>query len=59
MSGTTVARIGKRAGMSHGIVNYYFKSKDQLLCAVKKAETLDHILEGYLKAQLLHLRSRQ
>jgi TetR/AcrR family transcriptional repressor of bet genes len=34
MSGTTVARIGKRAGMSHGIVNYYFKSKDQLLCAV-------------------------
>jgi transcriptional repressor BetI len=34
MSGTTVARIGERAGMSHGIVNYYFKSKDQLLSAV-------------------------
>lgn len=34
MSGTTVARIGEQAGMSHGIVNYYFKSKDQLLSAV-------------------------
>jgi TetR/AcrR family transcriptional repressor of bet genes len=34
LSGTTVARIGKRAGMSHGIVNYYFKSKDQLLSTV-------------------------
>jgi len=30
LSGTTVARIGARAGMSHGIVNYYFKSKDHL-----------------------------
>jgi TetR/AcrR family transcriptional repressor of bet genes len=34
ISGTTVARIGQQAGMSHGIVNYYFKSKDQLLSAV-------------------------
>ncbi|MBL8711217.1 MAG: transcriptional regulator BetI [Rhodospirillaceae bacterium] len=34
MNGTTVARIGEQAGMSHGIVNYYFKSKDQLLSAV-------------------------
>jgi transcriptional repressor BetI len=34
ISGTTVARIGEQAGMSHGIVNYYFKSKDQLLSAV-------------------------
>jgi transcriptional repressor BetI len=34
LSGTTVARIGERAGMSHGIVNYYFKSKDHLLSAV-------------------------
>lgn len=34
INGTTVARIGEQAGMSHGIVNYYFKSKDQLLSAV-------------------------
>ncbi len=32
--GMTMARIGEKAGMSHGIVNYYFKSKDQLLSAV-------------------------
>lgn len=34
LSGMTMARIGERAGMSHGIVNYYFKTKDQLLSAV-------------------------
>lgn len=34
MQGMTMARIGERAGMSHGIVNYYFKSKDDLLSAV-------------------------
>ena len=34
MGGMTVARIGERAGMSHGIVNYYFKNKDTLLSAV-------------------------
>ena len=41
LGGMTMARIGERAGMSHGIVNYYFKSKDQLLCAViRKANFL-------------------
>ena len=36
-----MARIGERAGMSHGIVNYYFKSKDELLSAVvRKANFL-------------------
>ncbi|HEX6103765.1 MAG TPA: transcriptional regulator BetI [Alphaproteobacteria bacterium] len=34
VGGMTVARIGERAGMSHGIVNYYFKNKDALLSAV-------------------------
>ncbi len=34
MKGMTMARIGERAGMSHGIVNYYFKTKDDLLGAV-------------------------
>jgi TetR/AcrR family transcriptional repressor of bet genes len=37
----TMARIGERAGMSHGIVNYYFTSKDALLSAVvRKANFL-------------------
>lgn len=34
LEGMTMARIGQRAGMSHGIVNYYFKSKAELLDAV-------------------------
>lgn len=39
--GMTIARIGERAGMSHGIVNYYFKSKDELVSAVvRKANFL-------------------
>lgn len=41
LGGMTMARIGERAGMSHGIVNYYFKSKDELLSAVvRKANCL-------------------
>lgn len=41
MQGMTMARIGERAGMSHGIVNYYFKSKDALVSAVvRKANFL-------------------
>jgi TetR/AcrR family transcriptional regulator, transcriptional repressor of bet genes len=40
-NGMTVVRIGERAGMSHGIVNYYFKSKDELVSAVvRKANFL-------------------
>lgn len=39
--GMTVVRIGERAGMSHGIVNYYFKSKNELVSAVvRKANFL-------------------
>lgn len=34
IGGATMARIGEQVGMSHGIVNYYFKSKDELLSAV-------------------------
>ena len=41
LTGMTMARIGERAGMSHGIVNYYFSSKDELLSAVvRKANFL-------------------
>ena len=34
LGGMTMARIGARASMSHGIVNYYFKGKAELLDAV-------------------------
>ncbi|WP_409524954.1 transcriptional regulator BetI [Nitrincola sp. MINF-07-Sa-05] len=34
LAGTTVARVGEKAGMSHGIVNYHFKNKVELLNAV-------------------------
>lgn len=41
LNGMTMARIGEQAGMSHGIVNYYFKSKDELILAVvRKANFL-------------------
>jgi TetR/AcrR family transcriptional regulator, transcriptional repressor of bet genes len=41
LQGLTMARIGERAGMSHGIVNYYFASKDALVSAVvRKANFL-------------------
>lgn len=52
LGGTTVARIGRRAGMSHGIVNYYFKSKDQLLSAVMR-----HAFRQILRSSLVQLRS--
>lgn len=29
--GTTIQRVSERAGMSHGLVHHYFKSKDDLL----------------------------
>lgn len=39
LKGMTMARIGERAGMSHGIVNYYFTSKDALVSAVVRKAT--------------------
>jgi TetR/AcrR family transcriptional regulator, transcriptional repressor of bet genes len=51
LSGTTVARIGEQAGMSHGIVNYYFKSKDHLLSAV-----IRHAFQLILQHSILFLR---
>lgn len=45
LQGMTMARIGERAGMSHGIVNYYFTGKDELVSAVvRKANFL--IMQG-------------
>jgi phenylpropionate dioxygenase-like ring-hydroxylating dioxygenase large terminal subunit/AcrR family transcriptional regulator len=42
LSGTTIARVAKTAGLSSGIVNFYFKSKDALLLA-----TLTRVAEGF------------
>jgi TetR/AcrR family transcriptional repressor of bet genes len=52
LGGMTVARIGRRAGMSHGIVNYYFKSKDHLLSAV-----IRHAFQQILQHSLVQLRA--
>lgn len=52
VGGTTVARIGEQAGMSHGIVNYYFKGKDQLLSAV-----IRHAFNVILRQAIVNLRA--
>ncbi len=41
-SETTMADVAKGAGLSHGIVNFHFKSKDMLLIA-----TLQHMADEY------------
>ena len=41
-SDTTMGDVAKGANLSHGIVNFHFKSKDQLL-----VETLRHVTEEY------------
>ena len=38
LSGTTMARVAQAAGLSTGIVNFYFQTKDALLLA-----TLEHV----------------
>jgi phenylpropionate dioxygenase-like ring-hydroxylating dioxygenase large terminal subunit/AcrR family transcriptional regulator len=42
LSGTTVAKVAETAGLSQGIVNFYFKSKDALLLS-----TLTYVSEGF------------
>ena len=42
---TTLARVADGAGLSRGIVNFHFKSKEALL-----AETLDYLAEEYAEA---------
>ena len=41
-SRTTLTGVAERAGVSHGLVLFHFKSKDQLL-----TETLDYLAEEY------------
>ncbi len=40
--GTTLAQVAKAAGVSYGVVGFYFRSKDALLRA-----TLDHLADDY------------
>jgi TetR/AcrR family transcriptional repressor of bet genes len=42
LAGTRIADVAREAGVSYGVVNFYFKSKDQLL-----ADTLDHLAADY------------
>lgn len=44
LSRTTVARVAKIAGLSTGIVSFYFQTKDALLLA-----TLEHVDEQYMQ----------
>ena len=46
LSGATVARVAKRAGLSTGIVNFYFRGKDALLLA-----TLEYVDGQYMLRQ--------
>lgn len=42
LSDTTMATVSREAGLSQGIINLHFQSKDRLL-----VETLRHIADGY------------
>lgn len=46
LSGTTVARVAELAGLSAGIVSFYFQSKDALLLA-----TLEHVDREFERRQ--------
>lgn len=52
MQGMTMARIGERAGMSHGIVNYYFRTKNELLGAVMRKSVLSVMAETLRRLRL-------
>lgn len=39
---TTLGEVARRAGLSHGLANFHFESKEKLLAA-----TLDHLSEEY------------
>lgn len=52
--GTTIQRVSERAGMSHGLVHHYFRSKDDLLEAAVRLTN-----ERITKEVLRLLRSAQ
>ncbi|MEQ8602393.1 MAG: TetR family transcriptional regulator C-terminal domain-containing protein [Marivibrio sp.] len=45
LTGLRIADVAAVAGVSYGVVNFYFKSKDQLL-----ADTLEHLAADYEEA---------
>lgn len=49
LSGTTLGKVAKEAGLSQGIVNFHFKSKDQLLQRVLELLTQEY-RAGWQKA---------
>jgi TetR/AcrR family transcriptional repressor of bet genes len=51
-SDLTLADVAKTAGLSVGIVNFYFKSKDQLLI-----ETLRHLVDDYVQQTNENIRN--
>ncbi len=51
-SDLTLADVAKGAGLSVGIVNFYFKSKDQLLI-----ETLRHLVDDYIQQTNENIRN--
>ena len=54
LSAVTLAKIASQAGLSPGIVNFYFKSKKQLLL-----DTLKYIDQEYLSVVAEHLSSAE
>lgn len=48
---TTVARIGKQAGLSPGIIHHYFKNKDDLLAAAMRRILVEFQAEVLLRLE--------
>ena len=54
MAGFTIDQICKQAGVSRGLVNHHFKSKDELLTCIY-AEMTDHLVQDYASENTLAL----
>ncbi len=52
LSKTTVAKVAKTAGLSQGIVNFYFESKDHLL--ISTLEFISNEYDGAIESALLN-----
>ena len=46
MSGFTIDQICKQAGISRGLINHHFKTKDELLSCIS-ADMTDHLVQEY------------
>jgi TetR/AcrR family transcriptional repressor of bet genes len=54
MSAFTIDQICKQAGVSRGLINHHFKSKDDLLNCIY-ADMTDHLLQDYSCSDARHL----